>query len=124
LGTSVVTTIQSWGGIAWFEPRWMVTLQMTGLLPIVYVAGLVIKQPKVSAALYALVPIVMMLLLAQARLVLHPMDPIGESGDSAIQLAYVVMLIWWVLIGVQVVRGMRALGVARQVGAQQATARA
>ncbi len=113
LGTSVVTTIQAWGGIAWFEPRWMVTLQMTGLLPIVYVAGLIIKQPKVSAALYVLVPIVMMVLLAQAQLVLHPLDPIGESGDGAIQLAYTVMLVWWVLIGVQVVRGMRALAVAR-----------
>jgi hypothetical protein len=122
LGTSVVTTLQAWGGIAWFEPRWVVTLQMTGLLPIVYVAGRVIKQPRVSAALYAIVPIVMVLLLAQAQLVLHPTDPIGESGDSAIQLAYVIMLMWWALIGVQVVRGMRALAVARQVAAQQVAA--
>src|SRR5512147_1680191 len=39
LGTSVVTTLQSWGGIAWFEPRWTVTLQMSGLLPIVFAVG-------------------------------------------------------------------------------------
>ena len=115
LGTSVVTTLQSWGGIAWFEPRWMVTLQMSGLLPIVFVVGLIVKNEKVSAALFAVVPIVMMLLLAQARLVLHPLDPIGTSGNSAIQLAYVIMLIWWVLVGVQVVRGMRAWAAARQI---------
>ncbi len=121
LGTSVVTTLQSWGGIAWFEPRWMVTLQMSGLLPIVFVVGLIVKNSKISAALFAVVPIVMMLLLAQARLVLHPLDPIGTSGNSAIQLAYVIMLIWWVLVGVQVVRGMRAWALARsaaQLGAQ------
>lgn len=114
LGTSVVTTLQSWGGIAWFEPRWMVTLQMSGLLPIVFVVGLIVRNSKISAALFAVVPIVMMLLLAQARLVLHPLDPIGTSGNSAIQLAYVIMLIWWVLVGVQVVRGMRAWSLARQ----------
>jgi hypothetical protein len=124
LGTSVVTTLQSWGGIAWFEPRWTVTLQMTGLLPSVYVAGRIIKQPKVSAALYAIVPVVMVLLLAQAQLVLHPTDPIGESGDSAIQLAYMVMLVWWALIGVQIVRGMRALAIGRQSPAQQTAWRA
>ena len=120
LGTSVVTTLQSWGAIAWFEPRWMVTLQMTGVLPIVFVVGLIVKNSKISAALFAVVPIVMMLLLAQARLVLHPLDPIGASGSSAIQLAYVVMLIWWALVGVQVVRGLRALAAARQSTARQA----
>ena len=120
LGTSVVTTLQSWGGIAWFEPRWMVTLQMSGLLPIVFVVGLIVKNSKISAALFAVVPIVMMLLLAQARLVLHPLDPIGASGSSAIQLTYVVMLIWWALVGVQVVRGLRALAAARQSTARQA----
>ncbi len=120
LGTSVVTTLQAWGGIAWFEPRWMVTLQMTGLLPIVLVVGLIVKNSKISAALFAVVPIVMMLLLAQARLVLHPLDPIGESGNSAIQLAYVVMLFWWALVGVQIVRGLRALAAARQSAARQA----
>jgi hypothetical protein len=113
LGTSVVTTLQSWGGIAWYEPRWMVTLQMTGLLPIVLIVGLIVKNAQISAALFAVVPIVMMLLLAQARLVLHPLDPIGASGSSAIQLAYVVMLSWWVLVGVQVVRGMRAWALTR-----------
>lgn len=113
LGTSVVTTLQSWGGIAWFEPRWMVTLQMSGLLPIVFAVGVIVKNAKLSAALYAIVPIVMMVLLAQARLVLHPLDPIGESGSSAIQLAYVIMLSWWALVGVQVVRGMRAWAAAR-----------
>jgi hypothetical protein len=121
LGTSIVTTLQSWGAIAWFEPRWMVTLQMSGLLPIVFVVGLIVKNSKVSAILFAIVPIVMMLLLAQARLVLHPLDPIGESGNSAIQLAYVIMLIWWVLVGVQVVRGMRVWALARQVAARQTT---
>ena len=39
---------------------------------------------------------------------------IGESGNSSIQFAYFIMLMWWVVVGMQVVRGMRALAVARR----------
>lgn len=114
LGISVVTTLQTWGGIPWFEPRWAFTLQMTVLAPILYAAGVVLKNDRVMAGLCAAYPVIMLFLLSQARLVLHPIDPIAESGDAAIQLAYVIMLVWWALVGVQVVRGMRAWQTARQ----------
>ena len=106
---STITTIQTWGAIAWFEPRWTVTLQMTGLAPIAYLAGVVLKNKTIAAALNAIVAAVMLLLLSQAQLVLHPIDPIGTSGDAAIQLSYFIMLVLWALVGAQVVRGMRAL---------------
>ena len=114
VGISVVATLQTWGGIPWFEPRWVFTLQMTGLAPMAYAAGIALKNRRLAAALYALTTILMLFLLSQARLVLHPIDPIGESGNSSIQLAYLIMLLWWVLVGVQVVRGRWALAVARQ----------
>lgn len=114
LGVSVVTTLDTWGGIPWFEPRWVFTLQMTGLAPLLYAAGRLLKKPSIAAALYAIFPLLMLFLLSQARLVLHPMDPIGESGNASIQLAYGVMLALWAGVGVQVVRGMKALAAARE----------
>jgi len=47
---SVITTIQTWGAIAWFKPRWTFTLQMTGLGPIAYPAGELMKNRKIAAA--------------------------------------------------------------------------
>jgi hypothetical protein len=109
LGISVVTTLETWGGIPWFEPRWVFTLQLTGLAPLLYAAGRLLKNPRLTAVLYAIFPMIMLWLLSQARLVLHPIDPIGESGEASIQLAYGVMLALWAAVGVQVVRGVKAL---------------
>jgi len=111
---SVITTIQTWGAIAWFEPRWTFTLQMTGLAPIAYLAGALMKNRKIAAALNAIVAATMLFLLSQARLIIHPIDPIGTSGDAGIQLSYFVMLILWALVGLQVVRGLWMLARVRQ----------
>jgi hypothetical protein len=115
LGISVITTLQTWGGIPWFEPRWAFTLQMTVLAPILYMAGVVLKNDRVMAGLYAAYPVIMLFLLSQARLVLHPIDPIAASGNAAMQLAYLIMLVWWALVGVQVVRGLRAWRLTRHL---------
>lgn len=80
---SVITTIQTWGAIAWFEPRWTFTLQMTGLAPIAYLAGALMKNRKIAAALNAIVAATMLFLLSQARLIIHPIDPIGTSVTRA-----------------------------------------
>ena len=111
---SVITTIQTWGAIAWFKPRWTFTLQMTGLAPIAYLAGALMKSKKIAAALNAIVAATMLFLLSQARLIIHPIDPIGTSGDADIQLSYFVMLILWALVGLQVVRGLWMLARVRQ----------
>ena len=111
---SVITTIQTWGAIAWFEPRWTFTLQMTGLAPIAYLAGALMKNRKIAAALNAIIAATMLFLLSQARLIIHPIDPIGTSGDAGIQLSYFVMLILWALVGLQVVRGLWMLARVRQ----------
>ncbi len=110
---SFVTTIQTWGGIAWFEPRWIFTLQISALAPIAYLIGVVMKNTRVSAVLNIALAGLILWLEGQAQLVLHPLDPIGLSGDTAIQFAYFVMLILWALIGLQLVRGLRALATER-----------
>src|SRR5512135_961197 len=84
---SIVTTIETWGGVPLFEPRWIFTIQITVLAPLAYLAGVVMKNPKISAALNIIVVIAIVFLDSRAQLIMHPIDPIGTSGDVAIQAA-------------------------------------
>jgi len=106
LVSSTVATLQTWGGIAWFEPRWVVTLQISVIAPVAYVVALLAKKPIVTAALNVLVAIAVLLLTRNAGLVLHPIDPIGTSGDVGIIGAYVMLLGLCALFAVQVARGL------------------
>ena len=110
---SLMTTIQTWGGIAWFEPRWIFTLQISAIAPIAYLIGVVLKNARVSAVLHIALAGLILWSEARAQLVLHPLDPIGLSGDAAIEGSYFVLLILWALVGVQLVRGLRSLAAAR-----------
>jgi hypothetical protein len=105
--SSTVATLQTWGAIAWFEPRWLVTLQVSVVAPLAYVVSLVVKKPIVTAALNALVAAAIYLLTRNAGLVLHPIDPIGTSGNPGIIGSYLVLLGLCTLFAVQVARGLR-----------------
>ena len=103
---SIVTTIQTWGGVPLFEPRWIFTIQISVLAPLAYMAGVVMKNPKVAAALNVFVIAAIIFLESRAQLIMHPIDPIGTSDNVAIQAVYIVILALWALVGVQVVRGL------------------
>ena len=105
---SIVTTIETWGGVPLFEPRWIFTIQITVLAPLAYIAGVVMKNPKIAAALNIIVMAAIVFLESRAQLIMHPIDPIGTSGDAAIQAAYLIILGLWALVGLQVVRGLLA----------------
>ena len=34
--SALIATLQTWGAIAWFEPRWLVTLQISVIAPVAY----------------------------------------------------------------------------------------
>jgi hypothetical protein len=106
--SSTIATLQTWGAIAWFEPRWLVTLQVSVVAPLAYVVSLVVKKPIVTAALNAIVAITVFVLTRSAGLVLHPIDPIGASGNSGIIGSYVILLGLCALFAMQVARGLRA----------------
>jgi hypothetical protein len=106
--SSTIATLQTWGAIAWFEPRWLVTLQISVVAPIAYVVSLVVKKPIVTAALNAIVAAVVFLLTRSAGLVLHPIDPIGASGNTGIIGSYLALLGLCALFAVQVARGLYA----------------
>jgi hypothetical protein len=107
LARATIATLQTWGAIAWFEPRWLVTLQISVIAPVAYVVSIIVKQPIVTAVLNAVVAMAIFLLTRSAGLVLHPIDPIGTSGDSGIIAAYVILLGLCALFAVQVARGLR-----------------
>ena len=105
--SSTVATLQTWGAIAWFEPRWLVTLQVSVVAPLAYGVSLVVKKPIVTAALNAMVAAAVFLLTRSAGLVLHPIDPIGTSGNAGIIGSYLALLGLCALFAAQVARGLR-----------------
>ena len=107
LVSATIATLQTWGAIAWFEPRWLVTLQISVIAPVAYVVSLVVKKPIVTAALNASVAAAIFLLTRSAGLVLHPIDPIASSGNTGIITSYVILLGLCALFAVQVARGLR-----------------
>jgi hypothetical protein len=111
--SATIATLQTWGAIAWFEPRWLVTLQISVIAPVAYVVSQVVKKPIVTAALNVIVAVTIFVLTRSAGLILHPIDPIGSSGSSGIIGAYMILLGLYVLFAVQVARGLRLWHAAR-----------
>lgn len=107
LVSATIATLQTWGAIAWFEPRWLVTLQISVIAPVAYVVALVVKKPIVTAALNAITAAAIFVLTRSAGLVLHPIDPIASSGNSGIIGSYLILLTLCALFAVQVARGLR-----------------
>jgi hypothetical protein len=105
--TALISTLQTWGAIAWFEPRWLVTMQISVIAPLAFIISLVVKNRSVTAALNAVVAATIFILTRNAGLVLHPIDPIGTSGNVGIIGAYVILLGLCALFAVQVARGLR-----------------
>jgi hypothetical protein len=106
LVSATIATLQTWGAIAWFEPRWLVTLQISVIAPVAYVVSWVVKKPIVTAALNALVAATIFVLTRSAGLVLHPIDPIATSGNNGIIGAYVILLGLCALFAMQTARGL------------------
>ncbi len=105
--SSTVATLQTWGAIAWFEPRWLVTLQVSVVAPLAYGVSLLVKKLVVTAVLNMLVAGTILILTRSAGLVLHPIDPIGTSGNAGIIGSYLLLLGLCALFAMQGARGLR-----------------
>jgi len=102
--TSAVSMARAWGGIAWFEPRWVFGLQMLVIIPVMQLAGLLLQDPRLAAGLNLAVALIMLFLRWRANLVLHPLDPIGASSSLAIKGAYYLLVLLVFLTAVQLSR--------------------
>src|SRR5512141_3241993 len=115
LASATVATLQTWGAIAWFEPRWLVTLQISVSAPVAYVVSLMVKKPIVTATLNVVMAATIFILTRSAGLVLHPIDPIGTSGDTGIIGAYLLLLALCAVFALQTARGVRCWHQRQQV---------
>ena len=104
VATSAASMARAWGGIAWFEPRWVFGLQMLVIIPVMQLAGLLLQDRRLAAGLNLAVALIMLFLRWRANLVLHPLDPIGASSSLAIKGAYYLLVLLVFLTAVQLSR--------------------
>jgi hypothetical protein len=87
--SAMVVTGLTWGQIiAWNEPR----VRATGLIlvaaVVVFVVARLVDQPDFVAVVSVLMGVVPWVVVRQADVIRHPVDPIGGSGSAAIQGFY------------------------------------
>lgn len=110
--SAMLVTGLTWGQfIAWNEPR----VRATGLIlvaaVILYVVARLVDQPDFAAVVGVLMGIVPWIVVRQADVIRHPVNPIGGSGSAAIQGFYwlivltvtglAILLVAWLWIGVE-----------------------
>lgn len=103
---SVIPTHETWGmWIAFDEPRTRMSLQIIGVGLLVIVVRRLIDDRRFSAVANLLLGGAVLLLNLRTGVLRHPLNPIGESTSSAIQLYYAGILLtcaaltgllaWW-----------------------------
>jgi hypothetical protein len=98
---SMVTTYAAWGVfIAWFEPRtrFTFTVAVVGLL-IVIIAYLV-GDDRFSALAFVVLAGLTLALAPRLGAVQHPLNAIGSSSSSAIQVYYTAIWVITLLMGI------------------------
>jgi hypothetical protein len=92
--SSMAVTGLTWGQvIAWNEPR----VQATGLILlaalVLYVVARLVANDEFTAIVSVLMGVVPWIVVGQAGVIRHPVDPIGGSESSAIQTYYFLILL-------------------------------
>ncbi|MBU0492798.1 MAG: hypothetical protein KKA73_18595 [Chloroflexi bacterium] len=109
LVSSGVVTYLAWGVVLyWGEPRVQLSFQILIAALLAYLVGWLVRRPWVSALADVFVALLVAYLLATTGLILHPVDPIGQSGSLAIQGFFVAITLGMVAIAIQVGRGLYA----------------
>ena len=84
--SAMAVTWLTWGQVvAWHEPR----VRATGLILLaallLFVVARLVKQPDFTALVNLIMGIAPWVVVRQAEVIRHPVDPIGGSGSAAIQ---------------------------------------
>jgi hypothetical protein len=103
---SVIPTYETWGvWIAFDEPRTRMTLQIVGVGLLIILVRRLIDDDRLHAIANFALGAAVLLLNLRTGVLRHPLNPIGESTSSAIQLYYAGILLtcaaltgllaWW-----------------------------
>jgi hypothetical protein len=92
--SSMVVTGMTWGQIiAWNEPR----VRATGLILIaalvLYFVARLVDNRDFTAVVNVLLGIVPWIVVRQAEVIRHPVDPIGGSGSTSMQTYYMLIVL-------------------------------
>jgi hypothetical protein len=91
---SMPATRLTWGPwIAWGEPRVTMTLQIIAVGLAVITITHFVEDARFAAAANLLLGIAVLLLAARTGVLRHPLDPIGSSPSTVLQLIYLLLLI-------------------------------
>lgn len=98
---SVIPTHATWGmWIAFDEPRTRMSLQIIGVGIIVVLVRRLVDDDRLSGLANGLLGIAVLLLNARTGVLRHPLNAIGDSTSTSIQLFYVaIVLICGALVG-------------------------
>ena len=98
---SVIPTHETWGmWIAFDEPRTRMSLQIIGVGIIVALVRRLVNDDRLSGLANGLLGAAVLLLNARTGVLRHPLNAIGDSTSTAIQLFYLgIMLICAALVG-------------------------
>jgi len=106
--SSLLSMQLAWGGIAWSEPRFIVTTPVLIVAPAVQLGTWLVGHRRFTAFANALLAGVIIFALSRAHLILHPVDPVGQSPSSEIRIAYYIILSLTILIAWQLTRLLHA----------------
>lgn len=105
--SSVLSMQLAWGGIAWSEPRFVVTTPVLVAAPAVQMGTWLVGNRRFTAFANALLAGVIVFTLSRAHLILHPLDPIGQSPSIQVRVAYYLILLFTALATWQLARLLR-----------------
>ncbi|MBC8400763.1 MAG: hypothetical protein H8E14_04685 [Candidatus Marinimicrobia bacterium] len=93
----------SWGRIQWSEPIYAVSGRIMLVVIMIQVLAILLPQYRWSGLLY-LIPVAYLIkATANIRMVMHPVDPIGNSGSIQIKLTfYVLTLLFAIWAGLMI----------------------
>jgi len=97
---SMPATRLTWGPwVAWSEPRVVMTLQVLAAGAIVLTASWLIRAPRFTAAAHLALGIAVALLVVRTGVIRHPLNPIGESTSSTVQVFYGLLVLSLTTVG-------------------------
>jgi hypothetical protein len=92
--SSMAVTDLTWGQIiAWSEPRVQASALILLAAVLLAVVAHVVDHPDFTAGVNLLMGAVIWVVVRQAEVIRHPVDPIGESGSAAIQWFYLLIVV-------------------------------
>lgn len=94
VASAMIVTGLTWGQVvAWNEPRVRATALILLAALVLYIVARLVNNPDFTAGVNVLMGIVPWIVVRQADVIRHPVDPIGGSGSTNIQTYYLLIVL-------------------------------